>query len=315
MGRAIDSRGREAAVRVRDSGRAGRRRRGRATRGRAARRARGGRSGEARSRRAVRRTALARTSCEWTSRIARTRRTCSRCSGFRGWSSIPGGPPERPYDVAGWTLPLQMGVKIVQIDQPLSVETTLVTDAAPRVRCTPRTARRCRRGGRARHAAVRVPNAACRASGCTSRGRRAWTRGGRAGSWTTSSSRTRRSATRSLRAGGLATALRRHRHSRHVAARDSRRDVGAQVPPQYAGGVGADGIAALKQFVEDGGHLVLVDGATELAPAALGIDVKLVTRGRRRRAIATRPPTQSRSMRRGRFSVWSWTRRIRSGAA
>src|SRR4029453_7467704 len=49
-----------------------------------------------------------------------------------------GGPPERPYDVAGWTLPLQMGVDVVQIDQPLSVETTLVTDAAPRVRCVPR---------------------------------------------------------------------------------------------------------------------------------------------------------------------------------
>src|SRR6185503_18754783 len=50
----------------------------------------------------------------------------------------PGGPPERPYDVAGWTLPLQMGVDVEQIDQPLSVETTLVTGAASRVRCVPR---------------------------------------------------------------------------------------------------------------------------------------------------------------------------------
>jgi hypothetical protein len=53
----------------------------------------------------------------------------------------------------------------------------------------------------------------------------------------------------------------------------------AQVPPPYSGGMGADGIAALRKFAEDGGHLVLVDGATELAPAALGIDVKLVTAG------------------------------------
>ena len=27
----------------------------------------------------------------------------------------PGGPPERPYDAAGWTLPLQMGVKVVPV--------------------------------------------------------------------------------------------------------------------------------------------------------------------------------------------------------
>ena len=53
----------------------------------------------------------------------------------------------------------------------------------------------------------------------------------------------------------------------------------AQVPPPYAGGLGADGIAELKRFAEQGGHLVLVDGATELAPSALGIDVKLVTAG------------------------------------
>ena len=44
----------------------------------------------------------------------------------------------------------------------------------------------------------------------------------------------------------------------------------AQVPPPYSGGLGAEGIAELRRFAEQGGHLVLVDGATELAPAALG---------------------------------------------
>ena len=35
----------------------------------------------------------------------------------------PGGPPLRPYDAAGWTLPLQMGVRTVPVVTPLDDET------------------------------------------------------------------------------------------------------------------------------------------------------------------------------------------------
>src|SRR5947209_384424 len=31
----------------------------------------------------------------------------------------PGGPPERPYDAAGWTLPLQMGVRVLAATSPI----------------------------------------------------------------------------------------------------------------------------------------------------------------------------------------------------
>jgi len=34
---------------------------------------------------------------------------------------LPGAPPERPYDVAGWTLPYQMGVAVDVIDQPFGL--------------------------------------------------------------------------------------------------------------------------------------------------------------------------------------------------
>ncbi len=34
----------------------------------------------------------------------------------------PGGPPESPYDTAGWTLPLQMGVRSVMVDSPFDCE-------------------------------------------------------------------------------------------------------------------------------------------------------------------------------------------------
>jgi hypothetical protein len=30
---------------------------------------------------------------------------------------VPNGPPERPYDVAGWTLPMQMGAKVITIER------------------------------------------------------------------------------------------------------------------------------------------------------------------------------------------------------
>lgn len=35
----------------------------------------------------------------------------------------PGGPPKRPYDMTGWTLPMQMGVNVVRVEQPTELAT------------------------------------------------------------------------------------------------------------------------------------------------------------------------------------------------
>ena len=54
----------------------------------------------------------------------------------------PGGPVQRPYDVAGWTLPMQMGVSAIPIDTPMTAALSPLAALAPdfpRGRCAPAT--------------------------------------------------------------------------------------------------------------------------------------------------------------------------------
>ena len=198
---------------------------------------------------------------------------------FPRMEQYPGGPPERPYDVAGWTLPLQMGVTVDQIDQPLSVETSAVRDPATHPGCSPRPAASVGDAAAAhdtrRYTCLTgTPRVALYKSWTASMDE-GWTR------WVMDDFRFPYTSISDsvVRAGGL-----RKRFDVVVIPDLTLREIrngmsDTQVPPPYSGGLGADGIAELKRFAEQGGHLVLVDGATELAPAALGIDVKLVTAG------------------------------------
>ena len=45
--------------------------------------------------------------------------------------AYPGGPPDVPYDVAGWTLPYAMGVEAVPVDEPFAMDALVVIDSIP----------------------------------------------------------------------------------------------------------------------------------------------------------------------------------------
>lgn len=59
---------------------------------------------------------------------------------FPAVERYPGGPVERPYDVAGWTLPLQMGVSVLASDTMPAAATTLLPPVE-RAACTTPEAR------------------------------------------------------------------------------------------------------------------------------------------------------------------------------
>ncbi len=43
----------------------------------------------------------------------------------------PGGPPLMPYDLTGWTLPLQMGVSVTRLDEPVEIQLAEVAELRP----------------------------------------------------------------------------------------------------------------------------------------------------------------------------------------
>src|SRR5262249_23558399 len=53
---------------------------------------------------------------------------------------------------------------------------------------------------------------------------------------------------------------------------------GDVVPPEFAGGIGADGANALKAFAQDGGSLIALDGAATFATRAFELPIKDVAR-------------------------------------
>ncbi len=209
----------------------------------------------------------------------------------------PGGPVERPYDVAGWTLPLQMGVDVMPAEA--------VSYIAPRARTVGVVGTEfCGPDVKLSRVLMHVANTACfrqiisslrrsrpvevAGSGGTYQVNRT-PRIGLYKPWTANMDEgwTRwvleqfeipyASLTDSaVRAGGLRDRMDAILVS-DMSLRDLRQGMSdSVVPPPYSGGLGREGIEGLKAFVNAGGTLVLLDRASELATAELGVDVRLL---------------------------------------
>nr|MDQ6926342.1 hypothetical protein [Candidatus Eremiobacteraeota bacterium] len=249
---------------------------------------------------------------------------------FPRLEQYPGGPPQRPYDVAGWTLPYQFGVRADVVDSaftaasmPVSAVPVVATRTAGWLDTT--TLAGCRAGGAdAGRQGVMTLDAAN--TGCyrfafappSGRGVRV---GRGPGSFLVRS--TPRVAlykpwTANMDEGWTRWVFEQYGVP-YTTLTDSAARAGdlrahydvvivpdmplreahdgmspKQVPAPYTGGLGGAGIGALRQFAEAGGTLVLVDRATELASGPLGLAVTRITPPRAAGESATADADSSR---------------------
>ena len=205
----------------------------------------------------------------------------------------PGGPPEQPYDVTGWTLPLQMGVRVRALaTMPALSKTPYVEIGGPvgKRRIDARTThdysliahsiadfKKVTVGeGANSYTLSRLPRIAVY---------RPWTGNMDEGwcRWVLEQFHLPYvSLTDSVAKAGK---LRDHFDVLLVpdmSLREMRDGNSAKdSPPRYAGGLGTAGIEAIKEFVTNGGTLVLLDHALELATESLGVPVKRIVVPRR----------------------------------
>jgi hypothetical protein len=188
------------------------------------------------------------------------------------------GPPKRPYDMAGWTLPYQMGVQVDAIDAPFDASLERITEMPPVAAGEGAPDRRENRSATAVYRDLEARGRAPRIAVYQS-----WVASADEG-WTRFVLEEFRLPYVSLhdqavRAGHLRSAF-----DAIILPDQSLKDIveghaPGTMPAEYVGGIGEAGVAALKQFVEEGGTLVAFDGATDLPVRRLGIPVKNAIEG------------------------------------
>jgi hypothetical protein len=182
---------------------------------------------------------------------------------YPSMSDYPGGPPTRPYDVTAHTLPLLMGMEAVSITEPLNVPLSGPI-AAPALRYeTPAafTGRRAPRIGVYKGWAETMPAG--------------WTR------WVLDQHGIRYDTLHNadFQRGDL------HRRYDVILFQDqgARQIVEGHrpgsMPPEFTGGIGEAGVAALRDFVQRGGRVIAVEAATDLLVSTFGLQVRNLVDG------------------------------------
>lgn len=188
-----------------------------------------------------------------------------------------GGTPERPYDVAGWTLPMQMGVQVVpvlRIEEPegqrrltlVRDENDVRRDLALKLKTD---------GGSPIPNPLTKPVRLALYKSWTASMDEGWTR------WLFDTFNVHYTSLRDadVRAGNLREKFdvivlpsMRMREIVEGRAKDT-------APPELTGGITDAGVENLRRFVEDGGTLVCWDESTELAIKRFNLPVKNALEG------------------------------------
>lgn len=172
----------------------------------------------------------------------------------------PGGPPKPPYDVTAHTLPLLMGVPVLAVEESMSGQFVQITQPPP--------------VDRRRLLPARVGRVGLYQSYSPSMDE-GWTR------WVFDQYKISYTVLHDadIRQGKL-----RSRFDVIIIPDHSPEAIfqglpEGRYPPEYAGGLGAAGVTALRQFVEARGRLVALNRASDFAIEHLGLPVRNVLRG------------------------------------
>jgi hypothetical protein len=191
----------------------------------------------------------------------------------------PNGPPKRPYDMAGWTLPYQMGVTAEAIAEPFEALLDRVTDFAPLAKAAADAA-----GGptnlgvamrfRELKSAGRAPRIGLYKSWVASMDE----------GWARFVLEQFDAPYQSLQDKDVRSGSLRSRFDVIVFPDQSAKDIieghaAGTMPAEYVGGIGLEGVSELKAFVEAGGSLIAIDGATDVPIQHFGLPVRNALEG------------------------------------